>query len=55
MKEASPKGGTRAVHSAEIRGNTEARWERGLQWLLRNRLLAPPPPPSSAEMPEGRR
>lgn len=43
LREASPKGGTRAVHSAEIRGNTDESWERGLRWLLRNRLLAPPP------------
>jgi hypothetical protein len=35
-------GGTRAVHSAEIRGNTDESWLRGLRWLLRNRLLAPP-------------
>jgi hypothetical protein len=55
MKEASPKTGTRAVHSAEIRGNTDASWERGLQWLLRNRLLAPPPPQSSPERPEAQR
>jgi hypothetical protein len=43
LREASPAGGTRAVHSAEIRGNTDESWERGLRWLLRNRLLAPPP------------
>lgn len=34
-------GGMRAVHSAEIRGNTDESWLRGLRWLLRNRLLAP--------------
>ena len=54
MQEASPKGGTRAVHSAEIRGNTDASWERGLRWLLRNRLLAPPTA-ASPEQPEARR
>ena len=37
-------GGTRAVHSAEIRGNTDESWLRGLRWLLRNRLLAAAPP-----------
>jgi hypothetical protein len=42
LREASPGGGTRAVHSAEIRGNTDESWDRGLRWLLRNRLLAPP-------------
>ena len=40
LREASPNGATRAVHSAEIRGNTDESWERGLRWLLRNRLLA---------------
>ena len=39
LREASPNGATRAVHSAEIRGNTDESWERGLRWLLRNRLL----------------
>jgi Protein of unknown function (DUF2380) len=43
LREASPGGATRAIHSAEIRGNTDESWERGLRWLLRNRLLAPPP------------
>ncbi len=43
LREASPGAGTRAVHSAEIRGNTDESWDRGLRWLLRNRLLAPPP------------
>jgi hypothetical protein len=38
--EAGPAGGARrAVHSAEIRGNTDDSWLRGLRWLLRNRLL----------------
>jgi hypothetical protein len=32
-------GARRAVHSAEIRGNTDESWLRGLRWLLRNRLL----------------
>ena len=44
LREASPGSGTRAVHSAEIRGNTDESWDHGLRWLLRNRLLAPPPP-----------
>ena len=43
LREASPSGETRAVHSAEIRGNTDESWDHGLRWLLRNRLLAPPP------------
>ena len=43
VREASPGGGTRAVHSAEIRGNTDESWDRGLRWLLRNRLLAAAP------------
>ncbi|MBD0275529.1 MAG: DUF3280 domain-containing protein [Acetobacteraceae bacterium] len=44
LREASPDAGTRAVHSAEIRGNTDESWDRGLRWLLRNRLLAAPAP-----------
>ncbi|HYI85149.1 MAG TPA: DUF3280 domain-containing protein [Acetobacteraceae bacterium] len=44
LREASPGSGTRAVYSAEIRGNTDESWNHGLRWLLRNRLLAPPPP-----------
>lgn len=41
--EAGPRGGARrAVHSAEIRGNTDESWLRGLRWLLRNRVLAEP-------------
>jgi hypothetical protein len=41
--EVGPRGGTRrAVHSAEIRGNTDESWLRGVRWLLRNRLLAEP-------------
>ena len=43
LREASPGAGTRAVHSAEIRGNTDESWDRGVRWLLRNRLLAQPP------------
>jgi Protein of unknown function (DUF2380) len=43
--EAAPSGARRAVHSAEIRGNTDESWRRGLGWLLRNRLLAPPEGP----------
>jgi hypothetical protein len=43
--EAGPSGGARrAVHSAEIRGNTDDSWLRGLRWLLRNRLLREPRP-----------
>ena len=40
LREASPGAETRAVHSAEIRGNTDESWNHGLRWLLRNRLLA---------------
>ncbi len=40
MHEAAPSGARRAVYSAEIRGNTDESWQRGLRWLLRNRLLA---------------
>jgi hypothetical protein len=40
--EAAPSEAHRAVYSAEIRGNTDESWQRGLRWLLRNRLLAPP-------------
>jgi hypothetical protein len=41
--EAGPQGGARrAVHSAEIRGNNDESWLRGLRWLLRNRVLAEP-------------
>lgn len=43
VREASPATGTRAVHSAEIRGNNDESWSRGLSWLLRNRLLAASP------------
>lgn len=43
LREASPGTGTRAVHSAEIRGNTDESWSHGLRWLLRNRLLAQQP------------
>lgn len=41
VREAAPSGRTRAVHSAEIRGNTDESWNQGLRWLLRNRLLSP--------------
>jgi hypothetical protein len=30
--------------SADIRGNTDESWSRGLDWLIRNRLLAEPAP-----------
>ena len=49
LREAAPGAATRAVHSAEIRGNTDESWDHGVRWLLRNRLLAdrapgdPPP------------
>lgn len=43
MREASPSGSVRAVHSAEVRGNTDESWNQGLRWLLRNRILAQPP------------
>jgi hypothetical protein len=42
LRDASPSTAARAVYSAEIRGNTDDSWDRGLRWLLRNRLLAPP-------------
>ncbi len=29
----------RQVMSADIRGNTDRSWERGVRWLVRNRLL----------------
>jgi hypothetical protein len=48
LRDASPGGTTRAVHSAEIRGNTDESWNHGLRWLLRNRLLAPPAPEQPA-------
>lgn len=44
LHEADPSGARRAVYSAEIRGNTDESWQRGLRWLLRNRLLAAPEP-----------
>jgi hypothetical protein len=28
------------VVAAQIRGNTDKSWTRGLRWLVRNRLLA---------------
>lgn len=34
-------GGTVAAMSADIRGNTDESWSRTLDWLVRNRLLAP--------------
>ena len=43
LREASPSVETRAVHSAEVRGNTDESWDHGLRWLLRNRLLAAAP------------
>jgi hypothetical protein len=35
-------GTTRQVMSADIRGNTDETWTRGLRWLLRNRLMPEP-------------
>jgi hypothetical protein len=34
-------GGTVATMSADMRGNTDESWSRTLDWLIRNRLLAP--------------
>jgi Protein of unknown function (DUF2380) len=34
-------GKTMAAMSADMRGNTEESWSRTLDWLIRNRLLAP--------------
>jgi Protein of unknown function (DUF2380) len=34
-------GATVAAMSADMRGNTEEAWSRTLDWLVRNRLLAP--------------
>ena len=31
--------------SADIRGNTDESWSHGLNWLVRNKLLAPPEAP----------
>jgi hypothetical protein len=43
--EAGAQGGARhEVHSAEIRGNNDESWLRGVRWLLRNRLLVAPRP-----------
>ena len=30
--------GTERAFSADIRGNTDESWRRGLDWLIRNRL-----------------
>ena len=30
--------GEERAHSADIRGNTDEAWRRGLDWLIRNRL-----------------
>jgi Protein of unknown function (DUF2380) len=40
MREVS-SGRTVAAMSADMRGNTDESWSRALDWLLRNRLLAP--------------
>ena len=34
-------GATIAAMSADMRGNTDKSWSRTLDWLVRNRLLAP--------------
>jgi Protein of unknown function (DUF2380) len=34
-----------AAASADIRGNTDESWTRGVEWLVRNRLLAKPQQP----------
>jgi hypothetical protein len=34
-------GATLAAMSADMRGNTDESWFRTLDWLIRNRLLAP--------------
>ena len=34
-------GATIAAMSADMRGNTDETWSRALEWLVRNRLLAP--------------
>ena len=34
-------GATIAAMSADMRGNTDETWSRTLDWLVRNRLLAP--------------
>jgi len=34
-------GATIAAMSADVRGNTDESWSRTLDWLVRNRLLAP--------------
>jgi hypothetical protein len=44
-------GGLLAVHSVDIRGNTDDSWTRGVRYLIKNRLLrdtfgAPAAPPS---------
>lgn len=36
-------GGIVAVANADIRGDNERSWRRGVDWLLRHRLLAAPP------------
>jgi hypothetical protein len=36
-----PSGVTIAAMSADMRGNTDESWSRTLDWLVRNRLLAP--------------
>ena len=40
VREAS-SGATIAAMTADMRGNTDESWSRTLDWLVRNRLLAP--------------
>ena len=37
--------------SADIRGNTDESWRRGLQWLIKNRLMSFAPDTSEATIP----
>ena len=41
VRDASSSGATIAAMSADMRGNTDESWSRTLDWLVRNRLLAP--------------
>lgn len=38
----APSGRPRAVHSVDIRGNSDESWRHGTRWLLRNRLVPAP-------------
>jgi hypothetical protein len=39
--ETLPRDGAVAAVSADMRGNSDESWSRPLDWLIRNRLLAP--------------